>query len=438
MRILLVEPDVDHGKFRRYHVRFAMIPSLSLYQVAACTPREHEIEIISEWYDKIDFNKNYDIVGISTFTKDAPRAYEIAERFRKKGITVILGGIHPTVLPEEAKEHADSVVVGEAEENWPILLNDFKNNKLKPFYLWGNKVDPSNIPSPRRDLDELKPLSGAIQASRGCPYKCDFCQLTGLKDTVHRRRPIEHVIQELKEIKQDIIWFQDASLTINPNYSKALFKSMVKNNINKSWVGFGNANLLLTDEEFLKLAKQAGCKAWMVGFESISQKTLDDMIHKRTNKVEKFQEMINKVGKYEMGIWGSFIFGFDTDTTEVFENTYDTISNWGLETASFNILTPFPKTAFFDNLDKQGRIITKDWSKYNLHNVVFQPKNMTVEELKNGVNWIKKKYYRYPEIIKNVLHSANKSRSWSSLLFSFSSNVVQRKIAYMEATGKIT
>ncbi|HEC81571.1 MAG TPA: radical SAM protein [Thermoplasmatales archaeon] len=437
MRILLVEPDIDHGTFSRIDAKIAMIPSPSIHQVAACTPKKHEVEIVSEWYDEVKFDDNYDVVGITSFTKDAPRAYEIADRFREIGVTVVLGGIHPTIMPEEAKQHADAVVIGEAEENWPKLLDDFERNRLKPFYFWNHKVNPASIPSPRRELDPLNPLSATIQTSRGCPYKCEFCQLTGIGDTIHRRRPLEHVIKELRDIDRKIIWFQDASLTINPEYSKRLFKMMIKERLNKRWVAFGNANLLERDDDFLKLARDAGCIAWMVGFESISQKTLDDIIKKKTNKVERFSSMIKKVGKYGMGIWGSFIFGFDTDTSDVFDITYETIEEWGLETAEFNILTPFPKTPLFEKMDKDGRIITKDWSKYNLHNVVFQPKNMTVEELKEGVDKIKRRYYSISNTLNRVFGSANTSKKFSSFLMKVSANLALRKFAFMEITGRV-
>ncbi|HHH79857.1 MAG TPA: radical SAM protein [Thermoplasmatales archaeon] len=432
MKILLVEPNIKPGTFSRLDAKFAVIPSSSICQVAACTPKKHEVEILNERYDKVRFDSSHDIVGITSVTKDAPRAYEIADRFRELGVTVVLGGIHPTIMPKEAKQHADSVVIGEAEENWPKLLDDFEKNRLKPFYLWDHRIDPSSIPSPRRELDNLHPLSATLQTSRGCPYRCEFCQLTGIGDTIHRKRPIETIIRELKNIDRKIIWFHDASLTINPEYSKRLFKRMIEEKLNKRWMAFGNANLLERDDEFLRLAKKAGCIAWMVGFESISQKTLDEIIKKKTNKVERFSYMIKKVGKHGMGVWGSFIFGFDTDTPDVFDVTYDTIKGWGLETAEFNILTPFPKTPLFEKMDKEGRILTKDWSKYDLNNVVFQPKHMTPKELKDGVNRIRKRFYSVQHTVRRILHCANTSKGFSNLLMRFSSNFVMRNFSLMD------
>jgi radical SAM superfamily enzyme YgiQ (UPF0313 family) len=281
MKILLVEPNIDPGVFSRRLVKLAMVPSTTIHQVAACIPRKYKVKLVSEWYEKVEIDDSYDIVGISTFTKDAPRAYEIADKFREIGVTVVLGGIHPTILPEEAKQHADSVVIGEAEESLPQLLKDFRKGKLKPFYFWKHKVNPSCIPPPRRDLDALRPLIATVQASRGCPYKCKFCQLTGIGDTLHRKRPIDHVIKEIRSIDRKIIWFLDPSLTINPKYSKTLFKRMIEEKIKKKWIAFGNANLLEKDEKFLELAKKAGCIAWMVGFESISQETLNNINKKQ-------------------------------------------------------------------------------------------------------------------------------------------------------------
>ena len=426
-KILLIQPSSDRH-FNKIFAKLFLIPSLSLEQVAACTPPEYEVKIIDESYEEIDWDGNYNLIGITSFTKDAFRAYEIADEFRNYGKKVVLGGIHPTLLPNEAKRHADSVVIGEAEESWPTLLKDFEKGELRPFYEWKRKVPPEKIP-PAKRYNKL--IAGAVQASRGCPYRCNFCQLTGLNDTIHRKRPIEDVIYEIKNMDERILWFQDASLTINPKYTKKLFRKMIEERLNKKWIAFGNAIVLGKDDELLKLAKKSGCMAWMVGFETVSKKDI------RKNKGIDFYKVVEKVGKYGMGVWASFIFGFDEDKPETFDYTYDEISSWGIESAEFNILTPLPKTPLFEKLEREGRILTKDWSKYNFDNVVFKPKNMTPMELKHGVEKISRKFYSISAILKRIIKVKNKSKNPLSFLFRISTNFDLRIFHKMRFTPSV-
>jgi len=208
MRILLVFPKIEHGvtTYRDRGTPFAKLfgnPSLSLPQVAACTPPGHEIRILNENFEDIDFSEHWDLVGINVLTMTAPHVYKLSEKFREYGMKVVLGGYHPTALPEEAKQHADSVVIGEAEEVWPEVVHDAEKGKLKPFY-YGGHADPAKIPPPRRDLVKYPPLTEGIQASRGCPNACEFCATSVFLGRKVRTRPIEHVIEEMKSIPNKV------------------------------------------------------------------------------------------------------------------------------------------------------------------------------------------------------------------------------------------
>ena len=406
MKILLVFPKIEHGvtTYRDKRTPFAKLfgnPSLSLPQVAACTPPGHEIRILNENFEKIDFDEKWDLVGINVLTMTAPHVYKISEEFRRNGMKVVLGGYHPTALPEEAKQHADSVVVGEAEEIWPQVVRDAEEGKLKSFY-YGSHVDPAKIPPPRRDLVKYPPLTEGIQASRGCPNACEFCATSVFLGRKVRTRPIEHVIEEMKKIPNKVLIFRDASMTLNTKYSIELFKAMKP--LKKKFIANANINIISRNEKFLKAAKEAGCISFFVGFESINPASLKEA-HKISNKAEEYEKAIKIVKKYDIGIVGGFIFGFDHDTPEIFDTTKDAVLSWEIDSAEFNILTPYPGTPLYDRFDKEGRILTKDWSKYTQAHVVYMPKQMTPKELLEGTKKVIKSFYSMPETIKRIYKS---------------------------------
>lgn len=408
MEILLIVPMDDSrlckSEFGRMFPSLVATSPLILQQLAGLTPREHEIEMVYERVgDQVNFHNNYDLVGISCTTYNAMQSYEIADKFREKGIPVVLGGYHPSALPQDAKLHADSVVIGEAEEVWPKLLKDLEKGQLQEYYKQESFIDPELIPSARRDIDRkiYRKLPAALQTSRGCPYRCKFCSITNIIEGYRfRPRPVKDVIEEISSIDNKYLFFSDASLTINPSYIKEIFKGM--KDLNKKFLAYANINKLGEDEELLKLARQAGCLAWYVGFESVSQKTLDG-IGKISNIAEKYASSVKKVHKHGMAIMGSFIFGFDSDTPDIFDNTCEVINEYNIDAADFNILVPFPGTPLYDKFEKENRIITKDWSKYTGEHLVFKLENMTKEELITGINKVTKQYYSFPNFIrKNI------------------------------------
>lgn len=410
MKALLVQPYAGYelpNLVMKLSARLPAYPNLTLQQLAGICPEDYAVEAIDENRgDKINFEKEYDLVVITCRTATVPRAYKIGDEFRCRGIPVVICGYHPSALPEEAKQHVDSVVIGEADISLSKIFKDVQKDKLKPYYK-SDPVDPKLIPSTRRDIiDYYLPLA-AIETTRGCPVNCDFCFVHKVEGKIHRKRPIENVIDEIKSIKQKNIFFYDSSLTIEPRYTKNLFKNMIS--LNKRFACYGNVNVLAKDEEFLKLASEAGCVSWFVGFESISQKSLDET-NKKINQVDKHLSAIKKIKKYDMAIVGSFIFGFDNDTPNIFDTTYNTINKWSIDAIEFRVLTPFPGTALYKRLKKEGRILTEDWGKYNFANVVFQPKNMSVEELFEGTRWIIQKFYSIPNIIKRFYNSIEKYR----------------------------
>jgi radical SAM superfamily enzyme YgiQ (UPF0313 family) len=406
MKILIIENFWLGGKKLKLTEKlllntFSILPTLYARQLAAITPKKHSVKIIDERYSTINFNEKYEIVLINFNFSSVHRAYEIADSFRQKGITVVLSGWYPSVMSKEAKTHSNSVIIGLNETNWLDLLYDFENDKLRPFY-GPKKYDSSiRIPPTKVELPGFI-MTGAIEATRGCPYKCDFCPESNIPGgSQYFTRPVDDIIDEIKSIPQKTIMFYDKSLTINPDYSKSLFKKM--KNLNKKFFCNGNADVLARDKELVRLSKEAGCLAWLIGFESISQKTLNQ-IGKTTNKVEEYSKAVKNIHENKMVVIGSFMFGFDNDKKDIFDETLKMIKELKIDIADFWILTPFLGTPLFDKLDSENRILTKDWFKYNMKSIVFKPKNMTPYELLQGVKKMYSEFYSSKNTIIRVVH----------------------------------
>lgn len=427
MRILLINANMhySHNFTSQILYKLNSNPILVLQQLAAATPKEHWVKLIDDRYDNPFYKGEVDLVGISTITPSAPRAYKIADEYRKRGIPVVLGGIHPSAIPKEAKQHADSVVIGEAEESWPRLIKDFENGKLQSFYQSNPPVDPAIIPEPRRDLLRVKPLFSAVAPSRGCPYHCSFCTLTHLHGSVYRPRPVENVVNEIKHTpRKFLVFLHDASLTIKPDYAKSLLKAMIP--LKRKFIAYGSAPILAKDDEMLRLAKEAGCIIWCIGFESVRQDSLKNDANKGYS-VETYELMAKKIHKHGMNVFGSFVLGFDHDTPDIFDKTLQAAYDYGIDAAEFNILTPFPITRLFHQLDKEGRILTRDWEKYDLHHVVFQPKNMTPEELYDGVASVSTRFYSPVNVVKRISDVTFKTRRFANILIVGTLNTIMAR-----------
>jgi radical SAM superfamily enzyme YgiQ (UPF0313 family) len=404
MNILIIENFWLGGRKIRLSEKlllntFSILPTLFARQLAAITPKKHSVEVADERYSNINFDRKYDLVLINFNLSSVSRAYELADIFSKKNIPVVLSGWYPSIMSKEAKTHADSILIGRNEKNWLDLLNDFEKGKLEPFY--GPQKYDKNLKIPPTNVEIPGfVLTGAIEATRGCPYQCEFCpEANNIGGSQYFTRPVDEVIDEIKSIPQKTIMFYDNSLTINTDYSKTLFKKM--KGLNKKFFCNGNIDKLAEDKDLVRLAKEAGCVSWLVGFESVSQKTIDE-IGKSTNKVEKYKKAVENVHANKMAIIGSFIFGFDTDTKDVFDKTIKMIRDLKIDLADFCILTPFPGTPLFEKLEKEGRIFEKDWSKYTMRNVVFKPKNLTPDELLDGVKKMYIIFYSTQNTIKRI------------------------------------
>jgi len=410
MKILLIFPRIEHGattysdKGSWSSILFGY-PIITLPHLAGITPRQHTVKIVNENYEDINFDEPTDLIGITSYTMTAPRVYEIADDFRRRGKKVVLGGYHPTAMPQEAIQHADSVVLGEAELTWPELIHDVEKGVLKQFYGPNPDFDMAAIPPIRRDLIRQNPMIGAVQSTRGCPNQCEFCAIASFCKHAVKHRPVKNVVDEIIQMPNRIFVIHDPSLTVNPSYSRELFKELIRQKVHKGWVSNGNSNVLgKIDDEFLDLAKKSGCVEWFVGFESVSQESLNG-IKKTVNKVEDFKKTIKRLHKHGMAVQGGIIFGFDQDTPDIFDLTLEKMNEWELDAVEINILTPFPGTPLYDRLEREGRIISKDWKRYNQVDVVFKPKHMTEKELFEGSRRVAKQYYSMPNVLMRALRT---------------------------------
>jgi radical SAM superfamily enzyme YgiQ (UPF0313 family) len=367
---------------RSFLYSFSFMPTvITPRQIAAVTPTSHTV-LIAEGNQPIDFNARYDVVHINFKTALAPTAYGIADRFRHKGIIVVLSGYHPTALPEEAKQHADAVIVGDAVTLWPLVVADLENEHLQSFYRSNGSCDSLILPSTMHAHPQGYQFVNAVEATRGCPQRCDFCQDSNVRDgALFRARPVDDVIKEISSLRQKIFFFTDFSLTINLSYTKALFRGM--RGLEKKFICGGNVDVLAEDDELLRLSHDAGCIEWISGFETFTQEALDQ-VHKKTNLVEEYEAAVKKIHHHRMAIFGTFVVGFDEDTPDIFPAMQAHIRGLKIDAVNFAILTPYPGTPLFQRLEREGRILTHDWSKYNRETVVFTPKNMSKEELEAG------------------------------------------------------
>jgi len=424
MKIVIISPAVDIKKRTN---KGLMMPQLSLYILKGLTPPEHEVITLEEEAEKIDLEIECDIVGISCMTSNSPRAYYLAGEFRSRGRTVVLGGVHPTLLPDEALQHADCVVVGEAEGVWGQLLQDFKNGTLKSIY---KNTHPDLSKYIHKDFSKIIKRRSfnliPILTTRGCPYNCIFCSVTNLYGRKIRHIPVKNVVRDIRESGARNFMFLDDNIIGHPKYAKELFQAIKPLKI--KWVGQASVSLLVDDNELLKLAAESGCKGLFMGIESVSEKQLKTM-HKAIKDISLLENALKKIRKMGILVHASMIFGFDNDTRETFDDTIDFLIKNKVSSASFNTLTPYPGTQLFEDFKSEDRLISMDWKYYDHNTVVFKPKYLSPSELQILKTEAKKRFYSYYSVFKRFFGNL-----YSPLIY-ISINLGNRKQVKLEVQG---
>jgi radical SAM superfamily enzyme YgiQ (UPF0313 family) len=418
MKLLLVSPCRDENI--RY-ARSLRIPQIALNIIASLTPSNYEIKIVEEEIEEVNLDEECDIVGISTMTSNAPRAYRMASEFKKRGRTVVMGGVHPTVLPEEAIRHSDAVVIGEAEDTWSTLLNDFEHGKLQKFYK-SRQPDVSHYPIPNRGLTPKS--SGLfnvmpIVTTRGCPYDCDFCAVPKFFGRKVRSLPVEKVVCDIKASKGKVFLFLDDNIIGIPKYAKELFKALEPLNI--KWVGQASMSFV-KDTELMRLAAKSGCVCLFFGLESVSTEALKRM-GKSIKQLEANEDAIKKIKEFGIVFHASMVFGFDEESKSIFEETVEFLVRNKISTVSFNVLTPYPGTRIYDRFKQEGRLLTEDWKYYDHNSVVFKPKNMTPQELLEGHLWARKHFYSVGSIAKRFTGTLSHPLLYTAMNFGYRKSI---------------
>jgi len=385
----------------------ASLPSLSLLTLAALTPKEFEVEYVevADLNEEDSFRDDCDLVAISSYSAQIYEAYELADRYRRRNVPVVMGGLHVTALPEEAREHCTSVVVGEGEALWSQVLADLRNGGLQPYYVQSplGSYDLMSAPIPRYDLlDPDKYNRLTVQTSRGCPHRCEFCASSILLSPKYKLKPVSKVLEEIQAIKR--IWdrpfieFADDNTFVDFRRSKELLRALIKEKVR--W--FTETDISVArDSELLSLMRDSGCKMVLIGLESTRKESLDGIelnANWKMRQQEDYIDAIARIQSYGIRVIGCFVLGLDGDTPQIFGEVHNFVKDSGLYDVQITFQTAFPGTPLYNRLKREGRIIRdRAWELCTLFDINHVPKNMTVEELQNGFLWLAETLYSTEE-----------------------------------------
>lgn len=402
MKIAFLAPA---GAMHRYNGSFGKslhYAPLTLTTLAALVPAElaAEVVIYDETAGSIPLDLEADLVCITCITGTSSRCYAYADYFRNSGKTVVLGGVHPTMLPEEAARHADVVFSGFAEQSFPQMLRDYQNGCLQPRYSQGCDFTINNRVIPRRELLNKKRYitMNSLEAVRGCTLPCTFCAYPAAFGRTIYKRPVKEVIAEIEALNSREVLFPDVNLITDRAFAVELFTAMIP--LHKMWFGLVTSAIGI-DDELVALFQKSGCRGLLIGFESISQSS-QKFIHKGVNKVLEYGELMKKLHNAGILVQGCFAFGGDDEDTSVFERTVEMVLQTKIDLPRYSILTPFPQTEYYRQLESEQRIVERDWAMYDVEHCVYIPKKMTKEELEGGIEWAWRETYKFSSILKRL------------------------------------
>jgi len=432
--LLLINPVNPHrtGLTVNPSSRF---PPLGLGIVAALTPEDWQVEIVDENFEPFEY-KEADLVGLTAFTATINRAYEIASLYRERGIPTALGGIHASMLPVEALEHVDTVVIGEAEGVWTKVIADFEAGKVQTTYR-AEWPELRGMPKPRHDLFHPDYMFGSIQTARGCPMDCEFCSVTAFNGRRYRQRPVEEVLDELETIPQKMVFFVDDNII---GYGKqaaeravALFKGMIERGIKKDW--FCQASLNFADsDDVLEYAAKSGCRMVFLGVEAEDNEALEEVNKKLNLKmVDSYEEVFHRVNRHGIAVLGAFIYGMDNDTPEALRRRTDYILGSGVDVMQTTHLTPLPGTRLFSKLQDEERLLytnfPTDWEHYDMTEVIHRPLSMTPQEFAEATSESNRRLMSRWSIWRKFAKTWRATGSFVTAMWAYSSNMNYRNVA---------
>jgi radical SAM superfamily enzyme YgiQ (UPF0313 family) len=419
VRILLIHPQARvHRRETGIYGRSLRYAPLTMPLLATLVPPDlrADIRIIDEMADKVDFDAPVDLVGLTCITGTSHRCYEIADRFRARGIAVVIGGVHATTLPEEAAGHADAVVTGYAEETWPMLLRDFAAGRLKARY--ASSVPPADYIRPdRRYIRRAAYMQpDTVELLRGCGHKCEYCASRSLYPGLVARSA-DDALEEIAGLPGKTIGFLDPNLMTDLPLAYEFFGKLAA--LRKWWLGCATVEIK-DHPDLLDLMAKSGCKGLLIGFESVRQSAVDSA-GKTFNRVSEFGDVVRLLHRKGIIVEGCFVLGFDDDDRAVFKETADLVTRTGMDYVHYTLYTPFPGTKAYERLEGEGRILTRDWSRYNGRHVVFRPHRMTPGELTDGFRYLWEKTYALPAILRRLA-----GPPWATKPLVFFSNLQSR------------
>jgi radical SAM superfamily enzyme YgiQ (UPF0313 family) len=404
--------------------------------LAGLTPRDRDTEI--RFYDDrtepIPFDEPTDLAALSVETYTARRSYQIASEFRRRGVPVVMGGFHPTLVPDEAAEYAESIVLGEAEGLWPTVIEDFRNGRLRPEYRSAKRPSLSGLRPDRAIFAGKRYLPvGLVEAGRGCHFRCEFCAIQSYFSNTQTRRPTEEIIDEIRRIRKPLIFFVDDNITSNMDQAKEFFRALIPLGIR--WVSQASINAA-HDEEFLRLIKASGCQGLLIGFETLNPENLRKMRKSFNLMKGGYEQALANLRRHEIRLYVTFILGYDDDDGDTLERTLAFAERHRFYIVAFNHLTPFPGTPLYERLKMEGRLLYDRWwldPGYRYGMVPFAPRGISATQVERRCIEARQRFYSVASILRRSLDFNTNSRNWFmwthffSINLLFRSEVLQRK-----------
>jgi radical SAM superfamily enzyme YgiQ (UPF0313 family) len=383
--------------------------------IAGLTPPDVDVRFYDDRMEVLPFDEPTDLVAMSVETYTAKRAYQIATEYRRRGVPVVMGGFHASLAPDEVAQHAESVVVGEAEALWPAVIDDWRHGTLRKLYRQQGRTLLAGVRPDRRIFRGKRYLPvGLVEAGRGCHFKCDFCAVQTVFGATQTRRPADEILAEIAEIsdRKRLIFFVDDNITSNLAEAKEFFRALIP--LNVRWVSQASINAA-HDEEFLDLLARSGCMGVLIGFESLNPENLRAMNKSFNTMRGGYLKALENLRRHKIRLYGTFIFGYDEDTPDCFPETVAFAREHGFYIAAFNHLTPFPGTELYRRLEAQGKLLWDAWwldDSYSYNQVPFRPERMTAEEVERACVAARRSFYSWPSILGRAFDPVNRADSF--------------------------